>query len=495
MGIIKRQTILSSVFAYAGTGVGFITQGLLFPKLLTKDQVGLIAVLLSWSVLLAQFSNLGLNGAGGRFFPYFRDHERQHNGYLLLSMLTTATGVLLCSVVLVAFRDEILNWSSDKSALFTHYYFWLIPLISFLVAFTVFDNYAKLLYDTVPGTIFQQFINRLLMLAAIGAYGLKWLTFRDFMYAWMTSWLIPALLMLGRVVQKHGFGVSPRFFSVSPDLRKQLFQYSALSLLTALSSNIILTIGNIMINADSGLSNAGIYNTASYFGSVIALPAASLYKVAGTIIADAWKRNDPAHIADVYERSCLNQLIIGCLVFVGIAANLPNVFQWLPAGYEAGYYVVLWIGLGKLIDMATGLNGTILATSRYYAYDSAFFIGLIFITIGVNAWLIPRYGINGAAMGAAFVTALFNFVRTVFVWVKFGMQPFSWRNGAVLGVGALVWWLAVQYPYGTGTVRVITDVALRSALITGVFGSLILVLKLSPDLNQTVAGLRKRING
>lgn len=491
MGIIKRQTILSSAFAYAGTGVGFITQGLLFPKLLTKDQVGLIAVLLAWAVVLAQFSNLGLNGAGGRFFPYFRNHDRQHNGYLLLSILTAATGVLLCSVGLVAFREEVLTWNSGKSALFVDYYLWLIPLTLFLVTFIVFDNYAKLLYDTVPGTIFQQFINRLLMLAAIMAYGLHWLTFREFMYAWMASWLIPSLLMLLRVIQKHGLWLNPRYFSVSPDLRKQLLRYSALALLTALSSNIILTIGNIMINANLGLSDAGIYNTASYFGSVIALPAASLYKVAGTIIADAWKRNDPAHIADVYTRSCLNQLIIGILVFVGIAANLPNVFQWLPKGYEAGYYVVLWIGLGKLIDMATGVNGVILATSRYYAYDSAFFIGLIVITVSVNAWLIPRYGINGAALGAAFVTALYNFVRTAFVWFAFGMQPFSSRFAVVIFIGLTVWWLSVQFPYGSGTVRVLSDVVLRSTFITALFGGLVIGLKLSPDLNQTVTQLLK----
>jgi O-antigen/teichoic acid export membrane protein len=494
MGIIKRQTILSSAFAYAGTAVGFISQGILFPKLLTTDQVGLLGVLLAYVVVLAQFSNMGLNGAGGRYFPYFRNHDRQHNGYMLLSLLTTSTGVLLTSALLFALQPWMVAWSEEKSALFADYYFWLIPLTVFFVLFNVFDNYAKLLYDSVPGTLYQQFINRLLILTAIVAYGLGWLSFHGFMLAWMGAWLAPALLMFGRVVQKHGLGLSPRFLTVPPDLRRDLLRYSALSLFTALSSNIILSIGSIMINAVEGLEKTGVFTIANYFGSVIALPAASLYKVAGTIIADAWKRNDPAHIADVYARSCLNQLIIGVLVFVGIAANLPNVFQLLPADYEAGYYVVLWIGLGKLIDMATGVNGVILATSRYYAYDSAFFIGLIIVTVGVNAWLIPRYGINGAAMGTAIVTALYNFVRTTFVWIAFRMQPFSWRFAVVLLVGLAVWGLSVQYPYGTGTTRVVLDVTLRSTFITLLFGGLVVGLRLSPDLNQMVAGVVKRFS-
>ena len=493
MGIIKRQTIISSVFAYAGTGVGFVTQGLLFPQLLTPAQVGLTGLLLSWSVVLAQVGNLGLNGAGGRYFPYFRDHDRQHNGYLLLSMLTTFVGVLFCAALLIGFRPWMVERNLEKSTLFVDYYYWLIPLTLFMVAFNVFDNYAKLLYDTVPGTLYQQFINRLVILTTIIGYGLGWLNFNQFMLGWMVAFLTPAVLMGIRVAQKHGFSVSSRYFSVKPELRKQITRYAALSLLTALSSNAILSIGSIMVNDTAGLKSTGIYTITVYFGSVIALPAASLYKVAGPIIADAWKRNDPAHIADVYARSCLNQLIIGCLVFVGIAANLPNVFQWLPAGYEVGYYVVLWIGLGKLIDMATGVNGVILATSRYYAYDSAFFIALIVVTISVNAWLIPRYGINGAAMGAAFVTALYNFVRTTFVWIAFRMQPFSWRFGVVLVVGAVVWWLSVQFPYGSGPVRVITDLVLRSAFITILFGGLVIGLKLSPDLNQMVSGVRKKL--
>ena len=247
-----------------------------------------------------------------------------------------------------------------------------------------------------------------------------------------------------------------------------------------------------MINVDMGEAATGIYSTMSYFGVAIALPATALYKVATTIIADAWKRNDLANIADVYQRSCLNQLIIGCLVYVGVVANLPNVIQWLKPGYEAGYYVVIWIGLGKLIDMATGVNGIILATSRYYAYDSLFFILLIGITIALNLYLIPHYGINGAAVGAAIATTLWNAGRTIFVWVKFGMQPFTWRNLAVLAVAGLVFGVSTWFPYGTGLWRVVLDVALRSACITGLFGGLIYLLRLSPDVSQSVDGLLKK---
>jgi len=71
VGIIKRQTIQSSIYTYAGVAVGFFTQGLWFPNLFEGTQVvGLLTLLISLAQVLSQASNLGVNGAGGRYFPF-----------------------------------------------------------------------------------------------------------------------------------------------------------------------------------------------------------------------------------------------------------------------------------------------------------------------------------------------------------------------------------------------------------------------------------------
>jgi O-antigen/teichoic acid export membrane protein len=495
LGIIKRQTIQSSIYSYAGVGIGFLTQGLFFPHLFSKAQVGLLTLLISLAQVLAQASNLGLNGAGGRYFPYFRNAERQHNGYLLIASLTTLVGFCLCVLGLWMARPWVVSYYQAQSALFVDYYFLLIPLTLFTVYFTVFDNYARLLYDPVTGTMLQQFVQRLLILAAGGLYWLGWVTFPQFLGVWMLAFFLPLVLMIGSVIRDEALFLSRRYVSITPELRRNMTRYAALTFTSALSTQIIWTIDKVMINNTQGLDATGVYSIASYFAAVIAIPATALYKVSGTLIAESWKVNDTKNIMDIYRKSCLNQLIAGCLVFIGVAANLPNVFGLLPAGYEAGYYVILWLGLGKLIDMATGVNGTILYTSRYYIYDTFFFIALTFITIAANYYLIPRFGINGAAIGAALATLLYNLARTLFVGFAFKMQPFSWRNGAVIGLALLVWWVSVQVPYPTAGAPIwqkILDIGWRSTLITGLFGGLVLIFNLSPDINQTVTGITNR---
>ncbi len=487
MGIIKRQTIQGTLFTYAGIGIGFLTMGLLLPKLLTKDQNGLIGLLIALSIILTQFANLGINGAGGRYFPYFRNYERGHGGFLLLATAVSTLGFALSLVLMGLAQPYMIAENAGKSALFVQYYGLLVPLTFLLLFFNLFDNYAKLLYDSVTGTFLQQFGQRFLFLLAILVYWLGWVDFGQLLGLWLGSYLIVTVLMVGKVIRDGHFTLRFSDLKLTPEMRRSLFRYAGLTLLTGLSSQVILQIDKILVNNSLGLAQTGIYSISANFGAVIAAPATMLYKVSGVIVADSWKTNDLGNIAQIYRKSCLSQLIVGMLVFVGIAANLPNVFQVLPAGYEAGYAVILWIGFGKLIDMATGVNGTILATSRYYVYDSLFFILMVVVTILTTRALIPIYGLEGAAIGAALATLLFNGLRTAFVWYAFRLQPFTWRNAAVVGVGLLVWWVAVQPPYLSGSSwAVVIDVTLRAGLITVLFGGLVYGLRLSPDVNQLI---------
>ncbi len=488
MGLIQRQTILGTGFSYAGIVVGFLTVGLLLPNALTKDQNGLIQLLMSYAIILTQFSNLGINGAGGRYFPYFRNSERGHGGFLLLALGMSLLGFLLSTAAVLVFQEPIQAANVEKSALFSQYYLLLIPLTFASLFFNLFDNYARLLYDSVTGTFLKDFLQRFVFLATVIAYWQGWISFPWLLTGWLSSYLIPLILIVISVARDGHLNLSFKHVNLPPDLRRSLFRYAGLTLMTGLSTQLILQIDKWLVNESLGLAQTGVYGISASFGSVIAAPATMLYKVSGVVIADSWKANNLANIRSVYEKSCLSQLVIGCLAFVGIAANLPNVFRFLPAGYEAGYFVILWVGLGKLIDMATGVNGQILGTSRYYAWDSLFVVAMVLITIIITPFLIRTYGLEGAAVGAFMATLLFNVARTAFVWLVIGMQPFNWRNLAVIALGAAVWFFASLPPYLSGSkLLVILDIALRSAGIVLLYIGTVLALRIYPDLNALVA--------
>jgi len=495
MSSIQRQTILGTGFSYAGIIVGFLITGLLLPNILSTDQNGLIQVLMSFSIILTQFANLGINGAGGRYFPYFRNYERGHGGFLLLSLSLSILGFSLAAIAVFVFKDDMQAANRARSALFSEYYLLLLPLTFATLFFNLFDNYARLLYDSVTGTFLKDFLQRFIFLGVVLAYWQGLISFPIMLMGWLSSYLISLLLMMGSLIRSGHFTLLPRHLNLPPDLRRSLLRYAGLTLMTGLSTQLIQHVDKVMINSMKGLSSTGVYGISAAFGSVIAAPANMLYKVSGVVIADAWKENKLEVIRSVYEKSCLSQLVIGCLAFVGIAANLPNIFQFLKPEYEAGYFVVLWLGFGKLVDMAAGVNGQILGTSRRYAWDSVFNVAMMVITVAITPNLIRAYGIEGAAIGAVIATVLFNVARTGFVWYSFNMQPFSWRNIAVLALGAAVWLLASLPPHLSGNkLLVLVDMALRSASIVLLYAGTLLGLRLYPDLNGLVARYWARVS-
>jgi O-antigen/teichoic acid export membrane protein len=114
------------------------------------------------------------------------------------------------------------------------------------------------------------------------------------------------------------------------------------------------------------------------------------------------------------------------LVFL-IGFNLPLIMSFIPKGeiYQQGTWVVLIIGLGKVIEVIGLLAYPIISNSNYYTYGFISSVVNIFIAILFNYLLIPIYGINGAAI-ATFLTFVVSMVIQIgVVYIKVGIQPFT----------------------------------------------------------------------
>ncbi len=164
MGIIIRQSIKGTIWSYMGVGIGFITTAYLFPNYLSTETIGLFGLLMSWSVLLAQFSSLGINGVTERLFPYFRNKDNGHNGYLFIAFMVMAVGFGLFLFAYYIFSPWLIESNLEKSRLFSEYIYLLVPLTLFTLIYNVLDSYIKLLYDAVLGTFLIEFFQHLLLL-------------------------------------------------------------------------------------------------------------------------------------------------------------------------------------------------------------------------------------------------------------------------------------------------------------------------------------------
>ncbi|HEY9113717.1 MAG TPA: hypothetical protein VIN10_03400, partial [Bacteroidales bacterium] len=107
MGIIQKQSISGTIYSYIGVLLGFVITGLLFPRVFTTDEVGLLRVLISYSTLLAQFAGLGFSAVTVKLFPFFHSEKKNHHGFLGLVSLVSLFGFLLAAGGYLIFKPVI----------------------------------------------------------------------------------------------------------------------------------------------------------------------------------------------------------------------------------------------------------------------------------------------------------------------------------------------------------------------------------------------------
>jgi O-antigen/teichoic acid export membrane protein len=260
-----------------------------------------------------------------------------------------------------------------------------------------------------------------------------------------------------------------------------MIMVSFYGILTGFSGLLVLNIDSIMINAMLDLSSTGIYAITFFFGTVILIPSRSLLKITSIVIADAWKKNDLASINSIYYKSALNQFVLSSLLFLGIWANIHNIFRILPPEYAAGKYVIFFISLSSVIQMAGGTSNMILFTSPRYKAHTWLMLILVIMLIGTNLLFIPVYGITGAALASSLSFLLFNLLKYLYLNRSFGFSPYNFKFALVILVTIATFEIQAFLP---AMKSLWLDIILRSAIITILFLGFLWFFNISDEVKK-----------
>jgi len=492
MGVVARQGILNSIFIYAGIVLGYLNLMLLFTNFMTPEQLGLTRVLLALSMLGYQFSALGLVQTILRYFPFFKNKENGHNGFLFNVVLVSLVGSALVFSLMYIFQENIENIYSDKSPLFSDNFNFLYPLSGFILLFFVFDTYARSLLKTVVSEFLIEIFQKLITTVLLFAYYFQQIDFNTFLVWWVLSYAIIDGILIGYLVWLKEFNLKPNFSFLDKKKVKEISSYSLMSLMSHASQMIVARIDIILIGYLLGLEKAGIYSIAYLIANAIGVPGKAIGRIAAPLVAQAWKENDRKKINSLYHKTALNQFIASGFIFLGISLNLDSIFQVMQKEYATGFWVVIFMGLGKLVDMATGINGRILATSIYYRFDLFFNLLLVAVVIITDLILIPQFGIAGAAFASLIAIVFFNFSRIGFLYSKYKMNPFNGQFLKVLVLGGITFAAVYFIPV---LENFILDTIVRSLIISIVFLSGVYFLKISEDINAFIRKHVKKYTG
>jgi O-antigen/teichoic acid export membrane protein len=240
-----------------------------------------------------------------------------------------------------------------------------------------------------------------------------------------SAYTLQAMVLLVYIFKIDKPSLKINFKKIKEVGHTEILMYGFILSITSITSLSIKYIDVMMLGAYVPLSLVGVYAIAAFIPTVIEAPVNSFERISNAKIANEWHQNNLDEIFKIYQMSCKYLLFIGGYLFIGIVICSPYLIHLLPSEYQDAQNIVSILAMSSLFNMITGLNGSLIFTSQGYKFGTIFLLVLLVLILLLNYFLIPKFGITGAAIANATASLIYNFLKFLFIWLKYGFQPFT----------------------------------------------------------------------
>jgi len=494
MNLLQKQGFFNSLILYAGVALGFFNLIILFQRILTTEEIGFFILMGTISLLYAQLAGLGIGNIILKYFPYYRSDDKKHGGFASFVTVWSLIGFAIFTVLFVVFKDFIISYYKNKNGapLLIRYFYYLIPLSFFTLVFSVLENLALTVFKNVLSSFLREVGLRLFTTAGVLLIAIKLVDYHVFLMIYITANLVAVLVLLAYISKGRHF----KFSTVGAQLlseRKTFLSYGIFTVLSGSSFVMIQNLDTLMLSmlTKESFSYVGIYGTFFAIAVVISLPAKALSRTSLQIIAQSWVTNDLAKIGKIYYKTSVVQMLIGCLLFIGLVINRSFIIMLLHKPEYANYFnVFIIVGVAFLVDMTGGLNGYIMNVSKYYKLTTVFIVSGVVFCVLSNLVLIPLLGMMGAALSYLITMFVLNFAYWLFVKIKFNLQPLAMAHVYILLIFTVCLLIGLYLP---SLKNVFADMIYRSVIVGVVYVFLAYILKISEDINIIFDRILKKV--
>lgn len=498
MSTIRKQSIISSVIVYFGFALGFFNTWLFTREGsgLTKEQFGLTGIFIAFANIMFSVASLGMYAYIGKFFPYYNSHlPPRKNDQMAWALLIPCAGFGIVLITGLLLKNIIIDQVFDNSPQLLQYYYWTFLFGFGYTIFMLMESYAwqqrkAVLTNTLREVIFRLFSTVLIVLITFRFIK----DFDVFISIYSFTYLALALYLVIYFYRKGKLHFHFRVSKVTRRMMRKILTLAAYFWGASLIFNVASVIDTIIIAAvmPNGMGFAGIFTLAQNISSLMQAPQRAIISASVGPLSQAWKDKDMKKINKIYHHSSINQLLFATALFCLIWLSFDDMITAfnLQEDYRMAKWVFFFLGLTKIIDMGTGVNAQIIATSSFWKFDFKSGMILLLISLPLNWQLTRYYGVMGPAISNLVAFTVYNGIRYVFLYRKFRMQPFNEKTLYALllsGLAFTITLLLFRDQHGFVWI-VVRSIAFCLLFAAGVIG-----LRLSPDLMPVIGTIKKRL--
>lgn len=496
MSQVRRQSIISTFFVYAGFLTGFVNT-FLFTKQgspFSPSEYAMTGIFIAVGNLMYAFANLGMVAVVYKFYPYYNDNlPKKKNDLLTWTLIICLIGFAFVVIAGIIFKDLVVRKFGGNSPLFLQYYKWTFPFGLGILLFTLFEVFAWNIRKSIFTTFLREVFFKLLTLLLIFLLTFHFIDdFDMFIRLYAFTYGITALVLMLFLIIKGEFHIT---FQISRVTRKFYKKMVAMATLVYFGGTIFMIaqfIDTLVIMSLLGTGPAGIFALGSVVSGLVQAPQRGAIAASIPVLSQAWKDKNYEKIKLIYQRSGINLLIASLGIFLLVWLSYDDIviaFKLKPA-YLDSLWIFFFLGLARVIDLGTGVNSQIIGTSIFWRFEFVSGMVLLALIVPLNYLLVKEFGIVGAGYSNLIAMTVYNIIRLLFLYRKYHMHPFNIKTMYAILL-AIVSYLICFYAFDA--LPGFFGIILRSVVFIVLFGGSVVYFNLTPDAMPVWETLKKRM--
>jgi O-antigen/teichoic acid export membrane protein len=313
------------------------------------------------------------------------------------------------------------------------------------------------------------------------------------------AWVAPygaALLVIAvwvRRLLRAALGRAPADGTRRPtgEIRREFWSFSAPRALSRVFSVALQRLDILLVASLRGLEDAAVYTVASRFLVVGLMFVQAIQQVMAPKISELLAREETERATTIYRTTTAWLTAVSWPMYLMAAVFAEVLLSIFGPGYARGEPVVVILCLTMLVATSCGPVDTVLLMGGRSTLSLVNTGLALALNVGLNLWLIPPYGITGAALAWMAAILVNNLLPLAEVQRFLRMHPFGQgtvRAGgiALITFGALP--LLVRETVGDDVVGLVV----AGVLGTAAFSALAWTQRGVLDLPALGAVLRRR---
>ena len=180
--------------------------------------------------------------------------------------------------------------------------------------------------------------------------------------------------------------------------------------------------------------SVGYYHVAIKVSNVVTLVLFGINGIAAPKISYSWANKLQAEFMSTIQSSATLSFVFSLPLVILIIAFRHELLDLFGSGMRAASMALIFLSIGQFVNGSCGSVMNILQMTHNQKFAQYVLMAAALVNVALNAILIPRYGIEGAAISTGCSTALWNILAVLVVrWrLQVWSVPFAGRLSSAL---------------------------------------------------------------